>query len=609
MKKTLITFLTPILLFPITTNAQLGGLMNKAKDKAEQKSKEKAEKEKKEAEAEAKQKAKNTGGTNNSGSTNSNPGTQSTNTSTFNTNSASNKPSSSVDLGGPLKMKKANSQFPETNLYKNNVGKILMYEISADFEDNKIEGSIRKELPVNKALGFYLGLEASSADFPIFRGGDPSAPGRYANDRGGYISLEFTVKGTDKKFIRAGGFGLTSVECVERLASFNGNWNHEEVGEHKDLKDSVPLFNTEWIKFINDLPMGKNEISITAWVKGNEDYRSEKSVGSGEIVLYKTKENANIDFKEVSMNTLIKRKMRILESNMIKHEGITSETHKNNIGKIVFSKSPIPKGTENGSSLTDQFNGTDKIYGRLYMDNTIMNVITKYGGYNSSSFDIGQEGFYSWVIIDEKDTLDKDKEPDGYDLKILNTGKGNEKNTTHEVIINPIRPQLTEIESPAMLPYYINKMTPGVHTIRIVVFGAQTKKVFATGEFKYTKTAGLIVPYGYDYHLLGCKNGKVDPALEGQMKNAFKEGYSHEFKNGFTIAKIIICDKEWTTARNSFSGIITGRGIDADVLLKDSYGNYKLYSKVGFGQDYNGKSYGLVYTGSFNSAYYVYLGK
>lgn len=58
-------------------------------------------------------------------------------------------------------------------------------------------------------------------------------------------------------------------------------------------------------------------------------------------------------------------------------EGFTSETHKSNIGNIVFSKSEILFQKENASSFVNEFVWGDPIYGRFYWGEGLNNVFMK----------------------------------------------------------------------------------------------------------------------------------------------------------------------------------------------------------------------------------------
>jgi hypothetical protein len=59
----------------------------------------------------------------------------------------------------------------------------------------------------------------------------------------------------------------------------------------------------------------------------------------------------------------------------------TSEFHKNNTGKIFFSKTPIVVGKEDPSQFTTKFSATDNIYAIAYLDGTIKQL----GGWNDVS--------------------------------------------------------------------------------------------------------------------------------------------------------------------------------------------------------------------------------
>lgn len=57
--------------------------------------------------------------------------------------------------------------------------------------------------------------------------------------------------------------------------------------------------------------------------------------------------------------------------------GITSEFHRANVGKILFSKTPIVIGKENPAQFTTQFTANDKIYAVAYLNGSLKKLIGK----------------------------------------------------------------------------------------------------------------------------------------------------------------------------------------------------------------------------------------
>ncbi len=71
-------------------------------------------------------------------------------------------------------------------------------------------------------------------------------------------------------------------------------------------------------------------------------------------------------------------------------DGVTSDSHKANMGKIVFSKTQILFQEENASTFVNSFTWGDPIYGRFYWDEGLNNA------YQSEGFD-STNGFYVLV--------------------------------------------------------------------------------------------------------------------------------------------------------------------------------------------------------------------
>ncbi|MBL7911318.1 MAG: hypothetical protein JNJ41_09720 [Bacteroidia bacterium] len=606
MKKHMLLGLLAFML-SINVNAQFGGLLDKAKKKAE----EKAAQEKKEAEKKAENKVDNPVNTSGSGSgSNSNTGNGS-NSNTSNSNSGVKV----TPVTPTPKQRKLNSKFPESDLYKNNIGKILMFESFSPKVEKKIEENLKNELDVNKGIGFYMAFRYGAIDEMIYPNGDSSKTGKAGYELSQvFLTYEFRTKTGDiiLNYTEPNRAEIYIAESHLEFHDYHGYY-HEDRGEgYIDLIDSIPNYKVQkWIDFINKLPVGKSEIGVKAWFTSFEgQYSTSKPIAQGEITLIKPTKNIEFNYQKIFAKRLTKRRLREINANLIKHEGITSETHKSNMNKIVFSKNPIEKGKE--SNLTDQFSATDNIFGRFYLDNTIKNIIT-YPLQDSTRPEVGGESFFYRVIID--DTKDLDYNRAGKMLEIKEYGTGFEKNTTHALLLKP--DVQTDAESTNyLINYFLNCEKPGPHKVTVNIYYYSSKNLAATGSFTINKTAGQFLPFGIKLsESKNCKAGMSNPAVETSLIAAFKKEYEEDFISNdggpvYTITKCVICDKQWTTVRNELTGTIVQRAIEADLYLKDNYGHTKLFKKVTFRQDYNGKTYGNTFThGASEGSDFVILGK
>lgn len=607
MKK-LLPALLALFLFSQSAHAQLDMLKKKAEEKAKKIAEKEAEKKKQQATNEVK----------NSDNTPSN-NQNSSNNSTM--PPANNPAQTTAKKRTKLTIRTSNAQFPDDPFYKENVGKVIVYE--TERRDSKIpfEQRIRKEMQVNEAHSFYVAMPSTPCDFPIYLNGDT-----LKNDEGGTqanVKLVFKVKNAPYKVSIYNPYPIRigQVEAVIDMADFYGSnamGDQRDYQDYRDLVDSFPNNKIRaWENFLDTLPIGRHEVEVTAWL--SHQYVDAESfyplsIASGEFTLVKTKENANLNYYKRFRTAVLNRRIREAKKLFVKDEGITSETHKANVGKIVFSKAPIAKGAENVAAFTDQFTGNDLIYGRVYLDQTLSNVITRnpsdtlrvvVGEYLMGHIYINGESMNS-AGADPSDSQD---DIFGWECRFPDNIDENNTFTTHLVAVLPERtPEYIENSHPS-LPYYLNALSPGTYTIKLEAFGSRSEKIYATGEFKYTKVAGTVLKYGYNLSSIGCKKGMDNDALEGQIRKAFAtdEDYSYYSKN-YSLVSVNICDREWTVNRNAF-GVVLTRGIDADLLIKDKFGNYRLLKQVAAMQEHNGSAYGLMYLGGRSSDYYVVPGK
>lgn len=153
-------------------------------------------------------------------------------------------------------------------------------------------------------------------------------------------------------------------------------------------------------------------------------------------------------------------------------KAMTSSFHRQNAGKILFSKTPIVVGKENPSQFTTQFTAQDKIYAVAYLRSTMKNLIGKA---------TEASGVYMYVV---------DNEPNSNESGIItfthNDSDLNQSWYSIEIIPDPDK-ALHGIDA---LEWYnaFARISPAKHSLKIVftteVGSGEYDEGFAAGEIQ-----------------------------------------------------------------------------------------------------------------------------
>jgi hypothetical protein len=248
----------------------------------------------------------------------------------------------------------------------------------------------------------------------------------------------------------------------------------------------------------------------------------------------------------------------------------TSEFHKKNAGKIIFSKSMIEIKKEKPEAMLNKFVAGDYIYGIIYYNGTFSDE-TK--DYNQATTVIWVDGTRK---VDFPFRLDGEKRGWTY----LNI----------EILPDPA---FSTTNGAKVYSKMLSELSPRVHKIKVVLENGATYKSMAEGEFELDCTKGLdkvveiakALELKYQQGVTMPSPAKSDPALEKAMLDAVKSAGWKE-----TPVKAVITDKDWEINRNAL-GVILFRSMGAKVAVKTPEGTYKLFSLT-FSQNYDGKNYG-----------------
>jgi hypothetical protein len=247
----------------------------------------------------------------------------------------------------------------------------------------------------------------------------------------------------------------------------------------------------------------------------------------------------------------------------------TSEFHKANAGKVVFSKSPVEIKQEIPSAMLNKFVGGDLIYGMIYTKSTWTEA-TK-----------GDNNVLIHILIDGEKRAEHrfNMVREKRDMTYL----------TMEFVPDPMTMQT---QGAIKYTKAFAELSPRPHTVKVQVWHETYDPIIAEGEFELDLTETLDKMEAAYKQMVNAKLSKVfmpkpakaDAALERAMIEATRDWPG-------TPLRAVITDADWTTHRNAISGAIEFRSIHGAVAFKLPEGNCKMFY-LDFKEAYNGRTYG-----------------
>jgi len=246
-------------------------------------------------------------------------------------------------------------------------------------------------------------------------------------------------------------------------------------------------------------------------------------------------------------------------------KGMTHDFHKQNVGKIAFSKTEILKSTTTADAFTNSFELGDDIYGRVYLAKSLTNELAAIGGGSNTEafrYRITADGkSLTSAFFDGNMILNSDKE--FYDTW-----------TTFQLALSP--GDTTGYPSREFKAFFaaIWELSNGTHKMKIELVAKSSSKesVVASGEFNLnvteagkTTTGNKMCPY------IWWKDGDASllpeaPGLVEKTKSSSQ-----------TVVKVIITDYNWLTRKDKY-GNINARWVRGEAIYQDV--KTKLYYNV-----------------------------
>lgn len=255
-------------------------------------------------------------------------------------------------------------------------------------------------------------------------------------------------------------------------------------------------------------------------------------------------------------------------------QGMTSETHKKNVGKILWAKERIKLDMQDRITYETVFDVSDPLYGRVFLAKSLTRLAEAQGIECQDTTEFRLKVFIN-----------------GEDKGKLHDGSWSDRRwTTGQISLN-LTPgdevDWNNVELPEKWAELVKRLPNGNHNIRIEFYGGKGAYggendrcliKYAEGSFTLKKSGEMTS--GKLKTLPEAK--KKDAALEAEMIGAIKaRGWQNE-----TPIKVIIVEPDWRIVRNSF-GVLLRKEINTNVILKKTDGTCRL-TDISFERPYQG---------------------
>ena len=230
-------------------------------------------------------------------------------------------------------------------------------------------------------------------------------------------------------------------------------------------------------------------------------------------------------------------------------QGMTSETHRKNVGKIVWAKERLLMDAQDRIALQTSFKYGEPIYGRVYLSKSIAVLGQEQNCAN------GNLAFQLKAYVD------------GVDKGVINRNAfGSEAWTTVQVTLW-LSPGDEKDRMNRGLPEKWDAIAAslpvGVHKVKVEFYSLVLKQgcslKLAEGGFTFEKTAKAAGPLGQKLPEALMRNAR----LEAEMVRAVKDqGWKDE-----EPVRAVIIERDWRMIRTPF-GVITHREINTHIVLK-----------------------------------------
>ncbi len=253
-------------------------------------------------------------------------------------------------------------------------------------------------------------------------------------------------------------------------------------------------------------------------------------------------------------------------------QGMTGETHKKNVGKILWAKERIKKDMQDQIKYDTEFDVSDPLYGRIFLEKSLPRLAEKDGEECQNLY----ATFKLKVFINGEDK--------GY----INESyfPGGQTWTTAQINLN-LSPgdNVDDVNGgvPEKWAALVKELSNGSYQCKFEFYGGQYEKCLkkcAEGSFTLVKSGEMTA--GKLKKLPDAK--RKDAALENEMIKAIKDrGWQNE-----TPVKVVIVEEDWRIIRDAWGNILR-KEINTNVVLKKNDGTCRL-TDISFERPYQGNN-------------------
>ncbi len=246
----------------------------------------------------------------------------------------------------------------------------------------------------------------------------------------------------------------------------------------------------------------------------------------------------------------------------------TSSFHKEQAGKIVFSKSPLVIRTEKQEAIVKDFTANDFIYSMAYLKAPVESQTFNRGCVIRMYVDDNMIMFREFTVSEQN----KSQTWSGF-----------------EIVPDPV---ISEQSGCVEYSKALSAVSPRTHTVRVEFWNNDYTKLLASGEFNLDATQGLDVLQQNARKLSQKALDKVRMPAAGMQNASFEQVIKKDWTNErYKALRAVIYDKDWKIQRNAITGVIEHRYVWCAVAVKTNEGDCKIFY-VSYKQDYAGGSYG-----------------
>ncbi len=375
-------------------------------------------------------------------------------------------------------------------------------------------------------------------------------------------------------------YGETVKKVKEALAKHPGLRTDNEISDH--VEQLLTKFPKEYDEFVRSFLIG--EINATI-----EKAYVEKKKGAGAIgaateaadIALMLANGVLLSFPDQPQALRIRKDAEAIVGAVERDLGskvYAGAFHKQNAGKVVYSRKPLVAGQEDAAAVAKTFSLADTVYATAYFKGTIAEMAD---GAHSGDTEMQMTIFL-----------------DGNEMTSFNypMTRPMEQWTFMPIEVLPALETAKECEGSSRYARLLAECSPRSHTLgfRVSAIYMSYRHDLAEGEFEIDCSNGQekMAERAIAYHKIALKNVFLPKAVQGDavleraMVEATRGMLTDQGKPGVPV-RAVITEREWTLYRHPISGIITRRAINGAVAVKRNDGTCYFYGMT-FSEQNNG---------------------